>query len=76
MEENYIHIFCYFMGDLLEQKKVSPQDFYFLLSQFEPICDGIKTRGGLIDFLDSYVDKYPGLNRLKKNLSDSNFIFS
>ena len=76
MEENYIHIFSYFIGQLMEQKRIELKQAYFLMAEFEQVCDGIKTRADLISFLDQHAAKYWELKELKKQLLDSNYSFS
>ena len=75
MQENYINIYTSFLADLIEQGSLQGQDIYFLMAEFEPVCESFKSRNDLENFLDKYIEKYPQLSKLKLLLADKNFIF-
>jgi hypothetical protein len=75
MEENYIHIFSVFVAELLEQGKLEVKDAYFLMSEFEPVCEDVQNRQALVSFLEEYIPKFGELKELKRQLLDSNHIF-
>lgn len=76
MEENYIHIFCVFLGQKLLEGKISQKDVVFLLKEFYPICENVNNRGDLVSFLNKFTLNHSFLEELKFKLSDKNYIFS
>lgn len=75
MEENYINIFCTFIGKSMLAKKVGQKDAFFLLADFYKVCDNVNTRADLIAFLNKHTLNKPFLEELKHQLTDKNFVF-
>jgi len=75
MQENYIQILSTFLAVMLEEKKIELKDVIEILKDFEPICDNIRSREDLVEFLDKHIDKYYELKELKKQLKNKNYIF-
>jgi hypothetical protein len=75
MAENYIHIFSKFIGNLVQDQKITLKDAVIIMKAFEPICESIQTRQDLINFIDKYVGYYWELRTLRDKLSDPNYKF-
>jgi len=75
MEENYIHIFTSFLVDVMQEKKLTIQDAYKLLRGFEKVCEDMKTRQDLINFINVNLENFPELELLKTRLMDASFVF-
>lgn len=76
MEENYIHIFCVFLGLCLLNRKVEQRHVIFLVKEFYPVCDHISNRSDMTVFINKYLMEYPFLEELKEKLTDKNYIFN
>lgn len=75
MEENYINIFCTFIGKSIIADKISQKDAFILLTQFYKVCDNVTSRADLVAFLSKHALKIPFLEELKHQLNDKNFVF-
>ncbi len=77
MEENYIHIFCMFLADLLDNNQITTDDMTAVLQEFTKAAADIKTREDLLSFLSDHPD-YPEFDPLREQLKDSfhAFIFN
>lgn len=75
MNENYINILTGFLGEALENKKITLPEVVALLKEFEPICERIQNRKDLMNFVDFYTPKIPYLKVLKEQLQDETHIF-
>jgi len=76
MEENYVHIFCYFVGRLMQDEKLSLKDALIILKKFQSVCRQIKSREDLIKFIDDNLGLYWEMKELKSRLANKNYIFS
>lgn len=75
MEENYIHIFCSYLADLMETKQFDFNDVGYIMTEFQPVCATIHSREELVKFIDNYVEDYPEFQKLKEQLLDEHFVF-
>lgn len=75
MEENYIRIFSLYLSELLKSKQFDFNDAWYMAEQFKPMCDKIKSRKDLLDFLGPYLADYPEFGKLKSQLENSAHTF-
>ncbi len=75
MNENYIHIYTSYISEVFQQNKLSVEDIYKLLSEFEKICEKVHSRQELVAFMDPLVVKYLPLQELKNRLLDQGYVF-
>lgn len=76
MQENYINIYTKFLAGFLETEKISMADAYFLIKEFEPVCEQITSREKLVEFIEKYISKFPFLQELKNQLANNNHSFN
>ncbi len=70
-EENYIHIFCMFLADLLDNNQVTTEDMNTILSEFTKVAQDIKSREDLLKFLSEHTGAdYPEFSPLAEQLKD------
>ena len=75
-QENYINIFSKFIGKLLQDEKITLKDAVIIMKAFEPVCESIQSREGLVKFIDKYVGYYWELKTLRNQLMDKNHQFN
>lgn len=71
MEENYIHIFCMFLADLLDANQITTEDMNTVLQEFTKVAENIKSREDLLRFLEEHTGAdYPEFKPLVEQLKD------
>jgi len=71
MEENYIHIFCMFLADLLDNNQITGEDMNTVLQEFTKAAEGIKSREDLLKFLHEHTGTdFPEFQPLVEQLQD------
>jgi hypothetical protein len=71
MEENYIHIFCMFLADLLDNNQITIEDMNTVLQEFTKTAENIKSRADLLKFLQEHTGPdYPEFAPLAEQLKD------
>lgn len=74
MAENYIHIFCAFVAELVDNNKLTTEDMGFMMHEFIKVAEHLSSREQLLTFLADYPD-YPEFQPLIERLKDHNYIF-
>jgi hypothetical protein len=74
-DENYINIFCKFVGKLVQDGKLTVKEGFAVLRIFEPECEKITSRHDLINFIDTKLGYYWELKALRQQLADPNHKF-
>lgn len=75
MQENYINIFCTFLGQSFSEKHISAEGVLELVKAFYNVCDNVQSREGLINFLNQHIGKYQFLSKLVFKLQNPKSIF-
>ena len=76
MAENLTHIFSCYLADLLESGKFDLNDTWYVSQEFAKVCEQVKTREDLLNFLGPFLNDYPEFSDLKVKLENKNFIFN
>ena len=74
-DENYINIFCKFVGKLVQDGKLTVKEGFAVFRIFEPECEKIKSRQDLINFIDTKLGYYWEIKVLRQQLADPNHKF-
>jgi hypothetical protein len=75
IQENYIYIFCSYVAERANDQRLSGAEAVFLMSEFEPVCEEIKSREQLLTFISQYLDEFPELEELKEKLQNPVYDF-
>ncbi|MBI3232162.1 MAG: hypothetical protein HYZ51_03740 [Candidatus Doudnabacteria bacterium] len=75
MKENYINIFSKFIGELLQDGKITLKDSVIIMRAFEPVCESVQSRQDLVNFIDQHVGYYWELKILRNQLLSNSYKF-